>query len=400
MASVYSLQQQCTFVIWKHVGVHRLDRLDELPLPRGLQQYVLHNHNLHKYVSEAVVVRQTEYVELRKGYDMTCNRSIVYATVSMENPLFVRLSSLFYQWDRLHHARIVRCYYRLEDGERKRCLFVLDHFPTTTLDEWLGSQSRDLHQTMRVFLHVAEAVQYLHYRGIYNSQLTRANIFISPKGNAVVFLLGVAESGTWFHPPHYPHCEKVNDKADVWRLGLILYQLLFKKFEPAVVLEDTLSALSISMIHKKVDSAARTCHVSGCTAKVLKQCLSVNPTRRPTVAEVILFIRSLPVEERDVKKRYKRPASAPAAIHMTSVSVRKRPASAVALQRHSADYTNCAMVTSEQETYREENAGDSVHKEHPPRQPSMKNKYIVWPNSASFLRVSALQRVPSLPSTT
>lgn len=409
-----SLQKLCSFVIWKNVGVYRLKQLHELPLPRRMQQYVLQSHNLEELISRAVVIRQTEHAQFWKGDDPSGTKPIVYATVSMENQSYARLSSLLRQWDRLHHPGISRCYYLSENSPTKSFLFVLNNFPNTTLDEWLESHPNESSTIITIFLHVAEAVQYLHYRGIYNSRLTPGNVVVSPEGYATIVLVNLTESKyKWFSPPHHPHLEKRSEKHDVWRLGLILYQLLFK--QPAANSEETLSGVSVSMIHRKVDSSI-VCHqLPGYLARFLKQCLNVNPARRPTLSEVLSVTRSLQSTPEPVVKRHKRPASAPAVVQRTSISartsVKRRPESATASRMHTPNHIDPAVCLCDQDRHQlPEDSGCKAKQELAkdaavckPRMSSsglVGEKCIVWPNSSSFFRVSTLHFIPRLPTPT
>ena len=402
MQTVNSLQKLCSLAIWRNVGVCRLQQLDQLPLPGRLRQFVRHNHNLEDQESRGLIIRHTALAQFWKGEDPSGIRPVVYVSVSMENPSYVKLSPLLRQWDRLHHPFITECYYQSEDIPAKRYRCVLGNFPNTTLNEWLenypkkSSKSDWIFLIGRILLQVAEAVQYLHHRGIYNSRLHPGNIVVSAKGNASIVLVNMTElKYKWFGPPHYPCVEKRSEKADVWRLGLILYQLLL---DPLALSKETLSGVDVSMIYSKIDLSVMNRHIPGCVARFLKRSLNINPARRPNMSELISFACNLhnTKESKDCRAhRHKRPASAPAAMQRTSVCIgahaciRRRLKSANVLQR---SVVQCHEQGKDQEQATDECKRQIVCL------PPVNEKVIVWPDSAAFLRVSALHSFPFLPS--
>lgn len=91
---------------------------------------------------------------------------------------------------------------------------------------------------LEVFSQVVFAVDYLHAKGIYHRDIKPANIFFDKNRTVKVGDLGIAkENGqgsttytglkgteTYMSPELWDY-EKFTEKADVWALGVVLYEM-------------------------------------------------------------------------------------------------------------------------------------------------------------------------------
>jgi hypothetical protein len=400
-----SLQKLCSLAIWRNVGLHRLQQLDLLPLPGRIRHYVFHSHNLDDQESRAVIIRQTTLSQFRKGDDPSGTRPVIYVNVSMENPSYANVAPLLRQWDRLRHPGIIPCYYQSENIQTKKYHCVLGNFPNITLNEWLVNRPKKSSQPDWIFvigrllLQVAEAVQYLHHRGIYNSRLNPGNIIVSAEGKASIVLVNMTDLNyKWFGPPHYPSVEKRSGKADVWRLGLILYQLLL---DPLALSEETLSGVDVSIIYRKIDLSVRNQHVPESVARFLKLSLNINPARRPNMREFILFAYNL-YNTKDCKvPQHKRPASAPVTMQRTCLSM--GACSCIRRQLKSASVLRRPVKKFARQCHKNDKKQEKSTVDCKPQivcLPPVSEKVIVWPDCASFFRVHALHSFPLLPPLT
>jgi serine/threonine protein kinase/class 3 adenylate cyclase len=100
-----------------------------------------------------------------------------------------------------------------------------------------------LTQTLAIFLRICEAMRYLHEHGILHRDLKPANIMVRSDGEPVILDFGLAKlevaqdlslsisgqiMGTldYMAPEQARSAKEVNERADIFSMGAILYQLL------------------------------------------------------------------------------------------------------------------------------------------------------------------------------
>ena len=128
-----------------------------------------------------------------------------------------------------------------EDG---RCFIVLEYLPGESLKECLkdpeARKTLTAERILELAILVAEALQYAHQRGVYHRDLKPGNILLDEHGNPRISDFGLAVTqetqrelegqiaGTvpYMSPEQVrgeSHC--LNGQADIWALGVILYEL-------------------------------------------------------------------------------------------------------------------------------------------------------------------------------
>jgi serine/threonine-protein kinase len=140
----------------------------------------------------------------------------------------------------LEHPNIIPVYDAGVNAEGMP-FFVMKLVETPTLADLLAAPPDDseppLGRLLRIFVLVCQAVDYAHSRGVVHCDLKPSNILLGSFGQVLVVDWGlayVAEEGTVFRggTPGYVSPEqmeaggKIDERADVYALGSILYEVL------------------------------------------------------------------------------------------------------------------------------------------------------------------------------
>ncbi len=143
----------------------------------------------------------------------------------------------------LHHPHIVQVYDFATEGELH--YMVLEYIPGETLQtllERLRQQGRrlPLDEALRLMVQISDAVAYAHQQGMIHRDLKPANILLRPSGEPMLTDFGLARlidssrrtrsgmvMGTVLYmAPEQVLGEKVDHRADLYALGVMLFELL------------------------------------------------------------------------------------------------------------------------------------------------------------------------------
>ncbi len=139
---------------------------------------------------------------------------------------------------RVSHPNVVRLHDIGRDGD---LLFLtMDYVPGRTLREWLVDGRPDIGQAVRLAAELADALAAAHEQDVVHRDLKPGNVLIDERGSARVMDFGVARTGQRegltvagevvgtpdYLAPEQVRGEKVDHRADIYALGLLLCELL------------------------------------------------------------------------------------------------------------------------------------------------------------------------------
>ncbi|KAH8707500.1 kinase-like domain-containing protein [Phaeosphaeriaceae sp. PMI808] len=133
-----------------------------------------------------------------------------------------------------HHPRIVRYYGLLTTGEGMKDGLLLDEANRGDLESYIDSHEIDDALRRTWSLQIAEAVAYVHKKGIIHSNLSTANILVHQADQSINLLLAdfggsrcsdlSLDGGLAPDFPFYdPHSDINTERIDVFSLGILLY---------------------------------------------------------------------------------------------------------------------------------------------------------------------------------
>jgi eukaryotic-like serine/threonine-protein kinase len=135
-----------------------------------------------------------------------------------------------------------------QDG---RSFITMEYLEGSTLREYLaGHSGLDMEKLLTLGIEIADALDAAHSAGVIHRDIKPANIFISPRGHAKILDFGLAKMGGPIAPdaeaptltvtatkggmilgtaaymaPEQVRGDKVDHRADIWALGLVLYEM-------------------------------------------------------------------------------------------------------------------------------------------------------------------------------
>ncbi|MBZ5625487.1 MAG: serine/threonine protein kinase [Acidobacteriia bacterium] len=139
---------------------------------------------------------------------------------------------------KLHHPNIARL---LRSGSECGQLYIaMEYVPGSTLTDMLRGGPLEVPRALEIAVVVADAINYIHARGIVHRDLKSSNIKIAPDGAVKLLDFGIAKmaaapaltrSGCSIGTddcmaPEQVRGGPVDARADIWAFGVMLYEML------------------------------------------------------------------------------------------------------------------------------------------------------------------------------
>ena len=197
---------------------------------------------------------------------------------------------------RLNHPNIVTVY---DIGEEQNLAFIaMDYVPGRPLSEYTNQEEMlDCHTTYRLIGQAAQAIDYAHRQGIVHRDIKPGNILyneddgrikVSDFGIARVTDTTTTRTGTILGSPSYMAPEqltdgKVDGRADIFSLGVTLYQLLTGELP---FKGDSIASLAYQITNKKHRSVRELRpELSVKIVKIINKALQKDPMKRYASAQ-------------------------------------------------------------------------------------------------------------------
>lgn len=214
---------------------------------------------------------------------------------------------------RLSHPNIVTVYDVGQDREDN--IYIVEEFiKGQTLDRVMRENRLTLNQKVEIGIRLAEAVHYAHDKGIIHRDIKPPNVLLNSEGQVKIMDFGIAhmedpaatqqtQAGMILGTPSYiaPELlsgEKVDGRADLYAIGIILYELVTgcRPFQGATMTElfraiiqdepkppsalnadlpESLSQVILKCLHKKPGARFQTGDI---LARALAECLGKDNT--------------------------------------------------------------------------------------------------------------------------
>jgi hypothetical protein len=162
-----------------------------------------------------------------------------------------------------------------------------------------------LSETVYIFERVVEAIEYIHRHGIIHRDIKSNNIKVSSAGQVKLLDFGIAKGQTspgltqvgavvgtlQYLAPELIRGGTADDRADVWALGVVLYEMVTGRMP--------FEAQTIGDLSDKIGRAAYpppAQYVSGvprAVSDVIARCLKRNPAERPDASELLRSVKQL-----------------------------------------------------------------------------------------------------------
>ena len=160
----------------------------------------------------------------------------------------------------LNHPRIAQLYDFIED-DGLPCI-VMEYVAGPTIEEQLRGGAIPLHTAITTLEMVADAVGYLHQRGIVHRDIKPSNVKLRPDGSPVLLDFGIARAdgdprltrtGMIIGSPHTIAPEQFENKpldgrADIWALGVLFYEMVTGR---SPFTGESIAALASEILHSK-----------------------------------------------------------------------------------------------------------------------------------------------------
>ncbi|KAM6910481.1 serine/threonine-protein kinase Nek10 [Xenentodon cancila] len=237
--------------------------------------------------------------------------------VNLHNPAFGRnkksrdtnvekiISELTIVKEQMMHPNIVKYYKTFLEGEK--LYIVMELIEGVPLAEHLNSLKQKQQQLTedriwKVFIQMCLALRYLHKeKRIVHRDLTPNNIMIGEKDKVTITDFGLAKQkqenskltsvvgSILYSCPEVVKNEPYGEKADVWALGCILYQMA--ALQPPFYSSNMLSLASkiVEAFYEPITEGAFSDRVT----EMIRWCLSPDPDQRPDIVAVSSRISDL-----------------------------------------------------------------------------------------------------------
>ena len=160
----------------------------------------------------------------------------------------------------LNHANICTVY-EIDESEGQTFI-AMEYIEGQNLKQKVGSSPLKLEETLDIAMQVAQGLHEAHEKEIVHRDIKTANVMTTSKGQVKIMDFGLAKlreqtkltkTGTTmgtaaYMSPEQTQGEEVDQRTDIWSLGVLLYEMLTGKLPFA---GDYVQAVMYSILHEE-----------------------------------------------------------------------------------------------------------------------------------------------------
>ena len=210
----------------------------------------------------------------------------------------------------LSHPNIVKLVdYNLDDNPP---YIAFEYIDGKSLDKILKEKKKlNIYETINIWMQILEALDYAHQKGIVHRDLKPENILIKYNNNsndlsesvAKITDFGISKIinktlnitqdfvGTpWYMSPEQIKGQKVDQRSDIYSLGIIIFQLLTGKL-PFGESDNIYAVFKAHMLDNPIDShilEGNTAYIPPDIEKIIRKMLEKNPKKRYQMVNEII----------------------------------------------------------------------------------------------------------------
>lgn len=203
----------------------------------------------------------------------------------------------------LSHPNICTVYEINESGGRT--FIAMQYVEGTTLRDRVLSGRVETIDALRYLVQIADGLRQAHEMGIVHRDMKSSNVMITPSGRAVIMDFGLARpAGTGrgderfssrgtsaYMSPEQARGESVDQRTDIWSLGVVLYEMLAGRLPFRGDYESAVVYSILNEPHRPIGEFRSG--LPPAILKVVETCLAKDPARRyQSLDELIAALRS------------------------------------------------------------------------------------------------------------